>query len=50
MGERVRMKQGNMGCRGLSFSTDIHQTDKEQKKSPKIMKNVEEQQNMQSVL
>lgn len=50
MGERVRMRQGDMECRGLAFSTDRHQTDKEQKKIPKVMKNVEEQQNMQSVL
>lgn len=31
VGERVRMRQGNMGCRGLAFGTDIHQTHKEQK-------------------
>lgn len=42
--------QGNVGCRGLAFGTDIHQTDKEQKKIPKVIKNVEQQQIMQSFL
>lgn len=35
VGERVGMRKGNVGCRGLAFGTDIHQTDKEQKKSLK---------------